>query len=98
MGLNAKISVLMCAYNHQDYIATAIESILMQKCSAVFELLIGDDCSTDNTRNIVREYAKKYPQVIKLVFSEKNVGASLNLVTLVKHAKGDIISICIRLA
>lgn len=94
MGLNVKISVIMCAYNHENYIATAIESILMQNCSVEFELLIGDDCSTDTTREIIREYAQKYPKIIKLIYPENNLGASLNLVNLIKHAEGDIISCC----
>jgi glycosyltransferase involved in cell wall biosynthesis len=73
-----KVSVLMVTYNHENFIAQAIESVLMQKTDFPFELVIGDDCSTDGTREIVREYSLKYPGIIRAVLRERNIGAREN--------------------
>jgi len=73
-----KVSVWMITYNHQNYISKAIESVLMQITSFDFEIVIGEDCSTDRTRNIVKEFALRNPSKIKAIYQEKNVGANLN--------------------
>ena len=69
-----KIMVSICCitYNHEKYIAEAIESFLMQKTDFRFEILIHDDASTDNTAKIIREYEKKYPDIIKSIYQVKN--------------------------
>ena len=54
------VSVWMTTYFHEDYISQAIESVLSQKTSFPYEIIISDDCSTDGTQKIIREYAKKY--------------------------------------
>lgn len=72
------VSVIMLTYNHENYIAQAIESVLMQKTNLRYELIIGDDASTDRTPEIVREYAEKYPDIIVPVLREKNLGATKN--------------------
>ena len=54
-----KVSVSMITYNHEKFIAQAVESVLMQKANFEYELVIGEDCSTDNTRQILIEYQKK---------------------------------------
>lgn len=84
----------MCTFNQEKYIAQAIESILMQQSDETFELLIGDDCSSDGTKAIIAEYATKYPDIIYPTYNEQNVGASTNLVQLINKAKGGMISIC----
>ena len=88
------ISVLICTYNQEKYIVQAIESVLMQKCDEAFEMLIGDDCSTDGTGTIVDEYQKQYPDIVRVIRPEKNGGASLNMVRLIEKAKGECLSIC----
>ena len=72
------VSVAMIAYNREQFIAQAIESVLMQETAFVVELVIGEDCSTDGTRRIVQAYARKYPNVIRALLSEKNLGISRN--------------------
>ncbi len=72
------VSVIMLTYNHENYVAQAIESVLAQKTSLRYELLIGDDASTDRTPEIVREYAERYPNIIRAVLREKNLGANRN--------------------
>ena len=60
-----KVSVAMVTYNHEAFIAQAIESVLMQQTDFDFELVIGEDCSTDGTRAIVHAYGKRYPDQIR---------------------------------
>ena len=88
------VSVNCTTYNHEDYIADAIESFLMQKTSFNFEILIGEDCSTDNTKKIVEGYAEKYPGKVRIITSEKNVGARKNSMRLVENSKGKYIAEC----
>lgn len=88
------ISVLLCTYNQEKYIVQALDSILMQKCDEAYEILIGDDCSTDETRKIADDYQTRYPDVIRVVRPNKNCGASLNMIRLIENAKGEYLSIC----
>lgn len=69
------VSVQMVTYNHEPYIRQAIEGVLMQETDFDYELVIGEDCSTDRTREICFEYQKKYPERIRVLWSEKNVYA-----------------------
>ena len=72
------VSVKMLTYNHAPHIAKAIECVLAQKTDFAFELVIGEDCSTDGTREIVFDYARRYPDAIRVVASNKNVGSHIN--------------------
>ena len=78
--LDNGVSVCMITYNHGEFIAQAIESVLMQKVNFQIELIIGDDCSSDNTRQICMDYQAKYPKIIKLRLPAKNQGAIVNVV------------------
>ena len=73
------VSVLMSTYNHEKYIAQAIESVVSKKTNFEFELVIGEDCSADGTKKIIEEYALKYPKLIRPVFIKENVGALRNI-------------------
>lgn len=66
-----KVSVMMVTYNHEKYLEQAILSVIGQNTDFKYELLIGEDCSTDRTREIARKYQKMYPEVIKLVVHNK---------------------------
>ncbi len=66
------LSVACIAYNHENYISDALDSILIQATDFPFEIIVHDDCSTDNTVNILKEYAKKYPTIIKLILQKVN--------------------------
>lgn len=94
-----KASVLMITYNHQEFIAQAIESALMQITDFDYEIVIGEDCSTDRTREIVREYAEKYPDKIRASFHPHNLGphrfglgGKNNLVATYKACRGQYLA------
>lgn len=88
------VSINCITYNHEEYIADAIEGFLMQKTDFDYEILIGEDCSTDRTRRIVQEYIDKYPGKIKLVTSEQNVGAGKNSKRIFELSQGKYIAEC----
>ncbi len=92
MKRQAKISVIVLTYNHEKYIKRALDSILNQKTDYSYEILIGDDCSTDNSWNILKEYKKKYPDIIRIFQTKKNMGATRNLYHLLKKASGEYIA------
>jgi len=68
------VSVWLITYNHELYIAEAIESVLRQQTSFAVEIIIGEDCSTDGTRAIVQAYKARYPDRITLFLAEQNMG------------------------
>ncbi len=88
------LSVCMITYNHEKYIAQAIEGVLMQKTKFAFELIIGEDCSNDSTRIICNEYKEKYPGKIKLLLNEKNIGMMPNFIQTLKACKRKYIALC----
>lgn len=67
-----KVSVLCMAYNHEKYIRDALEGFVGQKTDFDYEVLVHDDASTDGTADIIREYAEKYPEIIKPVYQTEN--------------------------
>lgn len=73
------VSVVVLTYNQAVYIGRAMDGILSQKTDFPFEILVGDDASTDGTGEILQEYAKKYPGRIRLFLWEENLGASRNI-------------------
>ncbi|HET9570127.1 MAG TPA: glycosyltransferase [Bacteroidales bacterium] len=88
------VSVLITPYNQKDYIRQTLDSILMQKTQFDFEVVIGEDCSTDGTREICQEYAQAYPQQIVLCLNERNKGFINNYFDVFLKAKGVYIADC----
>lgn len=86
------LSVVMTTYNHERYIATAIESVLRQQTSFGVEIVIGEDCSTDRTLNIALDYQAMYPEAIRIVRSEQNVGWRENYRRTIAAARGKYIA------
>lgn len=66
------VSICCIAYNQEKYINDTIEGFLLQNVSFPMEIIINDDCSTDNTAGIIREYEKKYPEIIKPIYQKEN--------------------------
>ena len=91
------VSVACITYNHEKYIEDAIEGFLIQETDFPFEILIHDDASTDNTANIVREYAEKYPNIMKPIFQKENQyskGVKINSEFNFPRAKSKYIALC----
>ena len=86
------VSVAMTAYNRDQFIAQAIDSVLMQETAFVVELVIGEDCSTDGTRRVVQAYAGKYPNVIRALLPEKNLGMARNYEAVWQACRGKYIA------
>lgn len=86
------VTVVMLSYNHEKYVVQALESVLRQKTNFDYEILIGDDCSTDATREILKEYARKHKDRIHLILRKRNVGATNNIKDLMARAKGKYIA------
>lgn len=85
----------MITFNHEKYIAQAIESVMMQQTNFDFELVIGEDCSIDKTREIVTGFAKKCPDKIKILLHPQNLGLQgrNNFVTTFKACQGQYIAL-----
>ena len=66
------VSICCITYNHENYIAKCLDGFIMQKCSFKYEILINDDASNDNTAAIIREYEKKYPEILKPLYQTEN--------------------------
>ena len=97
MSNEVKVSVLCITYNQKDYISDALDSFINQKTNFKYEILVNDDCSTDGTKDIVIEYAKRYPDIIKPIFHEENQyskGVSPIRDVLIPKAVGKYIAIC----
>lgn len=88
------VSVCMITYDHEEFISEAIEGVLMQKTNFPIELIIGEDFSTDNTRKIILEYAEKYPDIIRSLLPECNLGMMKNFIKTMEAAKGKYIALC----
>ncbi|WP_183564168.1 glycosyltransferase family 2 protein [Mucilaginibacter sp. SP1R1] len=88
------VSVCCITYNHGRFIAQAMESFLMQETDFQFEIVIGNDSSTDETLEVLDPFLKKYPGKIKLISTEKNVGSHHNLINTLAQCKGKYIALC----
>ena len=89
-----KLTVVTTTYNHENYIKRTIESFLEQKTNFNFDILISDDCSTDGTREILKEYEKKYPSKIKVIYRKKNIGAMNNFVETLNSVYSEYVALC----
>lgn len=88
------ISVVIPSYNRANTVGQTIESILAQKVDAEIEIVIGDDCSTDNAREVLMRFKEKHPDVIRLLLHEQNMGLGANWASCVKACKGKYICNC----
>ena len=88
------VTVRTSTYQHGPYIKQCIEGVLMQKTNFAFEFIIGEDFSTDGTREIVFEYAKKYPDIIRVFTADYNVGSKANGRRCINAARGKYMALC----
>jgi len=86
------LSVICPTYNHEHYIRQALDGILMQKVNFSMEIIVGEDCSKDGTRQILREYEEKYPGVFTMLYRETNMGMNGNCTDLYERGTGKYIA------
>lgn len=94
MSKSPKVSIISITYNQEKFIKQALDSFVIQQCDFSFEVIVADDGSTDGTRDIIREYAQKYPDIIKPLLREKNMGAWKNFVDAIGRAEGEYVALC----
>lgn len=89
-----KISACIITYNQQDYIRDCLEGAINQIVDYDYEIVIGDDCSTDTTFQICQEYADKYPDKVRLLSRDNNLGMAKNWMATIKECEGKYIALC----
>lgn len=94
MTMDPLVTVVTITYNHERYIAKCIDGVLSQKVDFPMEFIIAEDCSTDGTRAICEDYARKHPESIRLITSETNIGYNPNELRAMKAARGKYIAYC----
>lgn len=88
-----KVTVCVITYNQEKYIRQCLQSIVDQVADFDFEVIVGEDCSTDGTRAIVQEFAERYPDVVKPIYQEKNIGAGChNYLVVHRAARGEYVA------
>lgn len=92
MESDIQVSVCVVAYNQEDYIAECLDSLVAQQTNFKFEVIVGEDCSTDNTRAIVQSYVEKYPEIVVPLFYENNIGPIENIKRVYGAAQGKYIA------
>lgn len=93
MKMQLMLSVIIISYNQEKYIQEAIDSVLNQKTKYEYEVLLADDCSPDNTKEVLKEYQKKYPDKIKVLPRKSNLGANKNIMDAYLKCKGKYVTV-----
>ena len=94
---NVKVSVFCLAYNHEAYIRDALDGFVKQKTNFPYEVIVHDDASTDRTAEIIREYAEKYPEIIKPIYQTENQyskGIKITQTYIFPKLQGEYVAIC----
>ena len=87
------VSVLVVTYNHARFVRQALDSAIAQRLPQPFEVLVSEDCSTDGTREIVEEYAKRHPHLVRLLLSERNLHSNEVVARGVRAARGRYVAV-----
>jgi glycosyltransferase involved in cell wall biosynthesis len=92
MASYPKLSIYFITYNHAQFVAKALDSVLMQRASFDYEIIIGDDCSTDGTLEIIQDYQRRWPEKIKALTQKTNVGMGKNIKLTLERCTGEYIA------
>ena len=90
--IEPKVTVCVMTYNQENYIRQCLQSIVDQDTDFSFEVIVSDDCSTDNTPKIIQEFAEQYPSIVKPIFHKKNLGPYRNYIYLHQQATGEYVA------
>lgn len=88
------VSVAVLTYNQVDFIGQCLDSILMQKVDFDYEIVVGDDCSTDGTQIVLEDYQKRFPDKFVPLLKDRNEGISKNYQNVLNHCKGKYVALC----
>lgn len=88
------VTIRTSTYNHAPFIRQCIDGVIAQKTNFIIEYIIGEDCSTDGTREIVFDYARRFPKLIRVVTSEGNVGMKENAKRCQLLSRGKYVALC----
>lgn len=89
-----KVSISVLSYKHGPYVRQCLESLLAQKVNFKYEIVVGEDCSQDGTREILLEFKEKYPDMFTLLLNDENLGAARNNHNIKLHCRGQYIATC----
>ena len=87
-------SIVVITYNQEKSLPVTLDSLVAQKTSFPFEIVVGDDCSKDGTRAVLADYAQRYPEIIRPIYNERNLGILGNYVSTLRQCRGKYISGC----
>ena len=87
-----KVSVCVITYNQERYIRDCLQSLVTQQTNFAFEIIVGDDCSSDGTRAIVQEFVERYPAIVRPIFQPTNTGGSRNNLEVHAAAGGEYVA------
>lgn len=87
-----KVSVILTVYNHEMYLSEALDSIINQETNFRYEVIIGDDASTDRSSLILEDYMARYPDIFVIIFRKINLGGSKNFTDLFRRCRGEYIT------
>lgn len=91
------VSVIVNTFNHEKYLKENLDAILSQKVNFNIEILVHDDCSTDNTQTIIKDYEKKYPSIVKPIYETENKfskGIEIDAAFNYPRIKGKYVAMC----
>jgi glycosyltransferase involved in cell wall biosynthesis len=88
-----KVSVTIITYNQEGYIGQALDSALGQDTDFEYEVVVGEDCSSDRTRHVLLEYQHKHPDRLRLILNDWNMGAAANYDRILKTCRGEYIAL-----
>jgi glycosyltransferase involved in cell wall biosynthesis len=88
-----KLSVMMITYNHERFIAQAITSVLAQRVNFDYEIVVGEDCSTDGTREILMDFHRRFPDRIVPLLRDQNIGAMRNVEATLASCRGRYLAV-----
>ena len=88
------VSVTVLSYKHAKYLPACLDSLLNQKTTFEYEVVVGEDCSNDGSKEILCHYLERYPDKLKVIFNEQNIGASRNGYNVRRLCRGKYLTGC----
>ena len=87
-------SIVVITYNQEKSLPMTLDSLLAQRTSFPFEIVVGDDCSKDGTRGVIADYAERFPDIVRPIYNERNLGILGNYVSTLSQCRGKYRSAC----